>query len=336
MAGGLKASLDKFKDLDASTVSKPASPGDTTGTSSQPNSPKLHSAPGGMAAFSGQLRAANDTVRKLEERLKQHEGSVPTLRIDARRVRFSRSANRHEQHWKTGIFRIFKEDLKSSGGNVVPVLVRPVSGDPDADFEVTYGHRRTKACQEEGLPLLAIVQPLTDLEHWLAMARENMHREDLTPYELGDMYVNALHDKFFENAAQLAVHFEKSRAHVSQAIKLRNLPQVVLDAFPSPYDLQYRWSDELSLRLAANPKPILDQAKLLAKKKGALSGAQVFAALCPSAKQASMSPLKIGERIIGRTVFAKGRLQIQFEPNVIAPDRIPDLAAAITDFLRAK
>jgi ParB family transcriptional regulator, chromosome partitioning protein len=333
---GLKKSLDKFNELEIPDLARPQSNAEQSSHVSQTTTPKLHSGPGGMVAFSSQLNSANDTITKLEAQLKQFEGSLPTKSLDPQRVRFSRSANRHEQHWKTAAFRAFKEELKSSGGNVVPVLVRPITNDPDADFEVTYGHRRTRGCQELNLPLLSIIQSLSDLDQWLLMARENMHREDLTPYELGDMYVNAIADSIFENANQLATYFEKSRAHVSQAIKLRKLPQVVIDAFPSPYDLQYRWADELSVRLSINPKPIIEQAKILTREKGSLSGAQVFKILCPPELKHITSKLTASGKVVGQCVYRKGRIQIELLRNVIAPDRIADLEQAITDFIENK
>jgi ParB family transcriptional regulator, chromosome partitioning protein len=330
---GLKKSLDKFNVLEIPDQIKPHSTAEQSSQAAQTNAPKLHSGPGGMVAFSSQLNSANDTITKLEAQLKQFEGGLPTKSLDPQRVRFSRSANRHEQHWKTAAFRMFKEELRSSGGNVVPILVRPIKGDPDAEFEVTYGHRRTKGCQELNLPLLAIIQDLSDLEQWLLMARENMHREDLTPYELGDMYANAINDSIFENANQLASYFEKSRAHVSQALKLRRLPQLVIDAFPSPYDLQYRWADKLTERLATNAKPIIEIARTLIKDKGSLSGAQVFSKLCPPEVKHKTTKLIARGKVVGQCVYANGAIRIELQKNVIEPDRLADLELAITDFV---
>ncbi|NDW07607.1 plasmid partitioning protein RepB [Jiella pacifica] len=71
----------------------------------------------------------------------------------------------------------------AADGQSVPVLLRP-HGDPAKAaagfFETAYGHRRVRAAKDLGLPVKAIVRPLTDDELVLAQGRENAERRDLT------------------------------------------------------------------------------------------------------------------------------------------------------------
>lgn len=76
------------------------------------------------------------------------------------------------------------EALKSSikdGGQQVPILVRR-SG-TEGRFEIIYGRRRLRACQELGLKVRANVQDLDDATALLAKGLENAARRNLSFYE---------------------------------------------------------------------------------------------------------------------------------------------------------
>lgn len=92
------------------------------------------------------------------------------------------------------------------GGQQVPVLVRP-HPDHQARYQAAYGHRRIAACRVAGVPVRAIVRPLTDGELVLAQGRENAMRRDLS----------------FIEKARFAAHLVEagfSRAEVQRALVL--------------------------------------------------------------------------------------------------------------------
>jgi ParB family chromosome partitioning protein len=64
-------------------------------------------------------------------------------------------------------------------GQQVPILVRPHSETPGR-YQIAYGHRRRDAAAELGLPVQAVVRPLSDAELVIAQGKENGERRDLS------------------------------------------------------------------------------------------------------------------------------------------------------------
>lgn len=132
-----------------------------------------------------------------------------------------------------------------ANGNEQPILVRRV----DDGFEIVSGHRRHHACSELGLPVFAVVcdEPLSDLDLFLSMVRENREREDLSPYDQGRMYVHALDSGLFASKRKLAVAVGVSHTWVRKVILIATMPVEVIQAFTStsmpsrPRPMRRRW-----------------------------------------------------------------------------------------------
>ncbi len=75
-------------------------------------------------------------------------------------------------------YRRLVESIRESGQQV-PILVRP---HPDAAgrYQIAYGHRRRDAAAELGVPVRAIVRPLTDTQLVIAQGKENGERRNLS------------------------------------------------------------------------------------------------------------------------------------------------------------
>ena len=65
------------------------------------------------------------------------------------------------------------------GGQVVPILVRPMPG-AAGRYQIAYGHRRWLACRRLGRTVRAVVRPLADEDLVIAQGRENNERRDLS------------------------------------------------------------------------------------------------------------------------------------------------------------
>jgi ParB family chromosome partitioning protein len=91
--------------------------------------------PGQMLAFRGQIQQVEGEMAALREKLKQYDGSLPTRKMDPATIRPSRWANRHESAFKTSEFAGLKADIEHAGGNVQPILVRPMKDEP-GQFEL--------------------------------------------------------------------------------------------------------------------------------------------------------------------------------------------------------
>ena len=112
-------------------------------------------------------------------------------------------------------------------GLLQPIAVRPVTDDPDADYELIMGERRTRAARElawESIP--AIVRETKDDQMLRDALLENIHRVQLNPLEEGAAYQQLL-DEFNVTQEELAKRIGRSRPQISNMIRLLSLPGAV-------------------------------------------------------------------------------------------------------------
>jgi len=225
--------------------------------------------------FTGELDRTEHERDEALARLALHEGALPTRKLDPRDVKHSRFANRIEDSFEGRAFDAFKQEIASAGGNVQPIKVRRTQ---EGVYEIVYGHRRHRACLELGLEVLAFVQDgMSDLTLFEEMSHENEHRKDLTAYELALHYKRAVDLKLYKNWAALAAALGKTKALVSRYSALAELPRAVVDAFPSPNDIQPKWAAKLRQVIDGDKDAVLQVAKSV-KGRG-LSAKAVFEAL---------------------------------------------------------
>ncbi len=89
-------------------------------------------------------------------------------------------------------FEALLESMRESGQQV-PILVRPVEGEPGR-YQVAYGHRRLRAARQLGLPVKALVRTLSDDELVLAQGKENAERRNLSFIERA-LFARALSER---------------------------------------------------------------------------------------------------------------------------------------------
>ncbi|MDJ0919803.1 MAG: ParB/RepB/Spo0J family partition protein [Henriciella sp.] len=109
-------------------------------------------------------------------------------------------------------------------GVLQPILVRP---DPDApgQYQIVAGERRWRASQRAGLKTIpAVVRDADELELLEVGIIENVQRSDLNPIEEAEAY-GALMKRFGRTQESLAESVGKSRVHISNTIRLLNLPE---------------------------------------------------------------------------------------------------------------
>ena len=119
------------------------------------------------------------------------------------------------------------QDLANSlrdKGMLQPIVVRPRS---DGEFEIVAGERRWRAAQLATLhELPALVRELSDVETMEIALIENIQRENLNPLEEAAAF-NELMEQFSYTQQQLADSLGKSRSHIANTLRLRNLPESV-------------------------------------------------------------------------------------------------------------
>ena len=106
-------------------------------------------------------------------------------------------------------------------------LVQPiVAVQQNGHFLIVAGARRAAAAKKAGLKEIdVLVREFTDTDRLLAMAAENLHREDLTPLEEAELY--RLLSETGLTQAQLAKKVSKSQGHISKRLALLKLPDDV-------------------------------------------------------------------------------------------------------------
>lgn len=127
--------------------------------------------------------------------------------------------------------QVFDEDLLAElaesikiVGLLQPVVLRKV--DPGR-YEIVMGERRWRACQLAGLDVVpAIVRETSDTDLLRDALIENLHREQLNPLEEAAAYQQLL-DDFSATHDELARKVGRSRPHISNTIRLLNLPAPV-------------------------------------------------------------------------------------------------------------
>lgn len=147
---------------------------------------------------------------------------------------------------------------------------------PSFVYEVVFGHRRHKACLELKLPVLAIVEDLSDENLYIQMDRENRGRVDLSPWEQGAMYVRALDSGLFPSNTKLAAAIGVDLSNVGKSIALARLPDTVVAAFNSPLDLLLRWAPSLKHSHQTDPEGILLRARGLTEDTKFRTPVEVF------------------------------------------------------------
>lgn len=166
--------------------------------------------------------------------MSEHDQARAQL-LDPSSIRPSRWANRHESTFQSVEFVKLKEEIAAAGGNVQPIKVR--QDVTRGGYEVVFGHRRLRACQELGLPVLAIVVSIDDRSLWEEMERENRSRANLSPYGQGRHYKAALDQGLYPSIRRLAEVINVDVSQASKVIRIADLPDVVINAFSSPRDI---------------------------------------------------------------------------------------------------
>ena len=109
-------------------------------------------------------------------------------------------------------------------GLLQPVVVRSLGS---GRYELVMGERRWRASQRAGLEYIpAIVRETHDNDMLRDALLENLHRQQLDPLEEAAAYQQLL-DDFGATHEQLAQKVGRSRPHISNTLRLLNLPPAV-------------------------------------------------------------------------------------------------------------
>jgi ParB family chromosome partitioning protein len=110
-------------------------------------------------------------------------------------------------------------------GIIQPVVVRPVDG----RFQVVAGERRVRAARLVGLSEIpVVVRELSDRDAMELALVENLQRADLNPIEECEAYARLM-EEFGWTQEEIGARVGKSRSHIANYLRLRQLPDDVLE-----------------------------------------------------------------------------------------------------------
>lgn len=290
---------------------------------------KPKTAPGALMTFMANQTGTHLENESLREKVALFDGALPTRLLDPHCIKNSAWANRHESSFQNARFADLKAEIEQSGGNVQPIKVRPIQTKgggglygttPPADvtFEIVFGHRRHRACLELGLPVLCLIENLSELALFEQMDRENRQREDLSVWEQGVMYRRALDQGLYPSNRKLAAAIGLDLGNVGKALAVAGLPKEVVSAFAEPTDIQFRYAKPLNDAQQKDPDGLLRRARLLQGRK--LSPSQTLNRLLVDEATAEMpTPAPSGTDIVrGKLIAAT----VRFAPSGAATIKI--------------
>lgn len=180
------------------------------------------------------------------------------------------------------------ESLKQHG-MVQPIVVRLKPGTTQ-DYEIIAGERRWRAAQRVPLHEVPVVVHAIDDKTALEIALiENLQRADLNPLEESRAYQRLI-DEYQYKHEQLATVLGKSRSHISNMLRLLQLPEIVQEKL---LDGSLSMGHARALITAENPAQIVelilknnlsvrDTERLAAKKNQQNNAGQQSASTAPT------------------------------------------------------
>lgn len=111
-------------------------------------------------------------------------------------------------------------------GQQEPALLRPNPG-KSGYFEVIFGNRRLRACQEAGIDILAVVKNLTDQEASVCQKEENENRENLSDFAKATSYKKLIENKIFLDEIELSKHLRIRKQQLNDIMAFTRIPNVL-------------------------------------------------------------------------------------------------------------
>lgn len=227
-------------------------------------------------------------------------------------------------------FRGFVDAIRKEGQQV-PILVRPHPEKPEK-YQVAFGHRRLRAAAELGIPVKAIVRPLSDEELVVAQGQENNERQDLSYIEKV-RFAQRLEQLFPRDIIMSALSVYKSDLSNMLSVAAK-VPSDVIDAIGPAHGIGRRSWIALADSLAGGTVNI-DKARKLASTPefNSLPSKERFDAVAKTLKDTPLT--KDAEPLISHAGDEIGRLTQSKQKITLTVDRraSPDFAKFVANEL---
>jgi len=199
-------------------------------------------------------------------------------------------------------------DLKekiNAQGQLVPVLARPIKGDPQYSHEIIYGSRRHYVCSSLGKNIKILEADLDDNDALVFMEAENSGREDLSPYEMAMAYKFWLDNGIFKSQGELSEQLGITRSWLNKIISLTRIPKEIISAISGPKGLSLKYGLEIVKYLSENPlnaKKLMDKSVELHKE--GIEPEDFFQKLLND-EESKKKPTAISHEVVSRVICSK-------------------------------
>lgn len=183
------------------------------------------------------------------------------------------------------------ESIKEENGNREPVVIRRTP-DGEKPYELIVGTRRhfsvswLRDNQHGQMDLIARIETLDDEGAFRLADIENREREDVSDLERARNYLHAVEQYYNGVRARMADRLAISKQYLHNLLQLAELPDEVVAAFASPFDLKVSHGMKLSplAKSAEQRDALLVAAQSIRKEQderetqglAPIEGAQVF------------------------------------------------------------
>lgn len=239
-----------------------------------------------------------DALRKLAE-LKRELGDA-LRELDPTRIAPSPFERRLPISYMDRAFDALADDIKRTGSNIQPIIVRAYTGQETSrfDWEVIVGHRRRAACQRSECDVIAIVREATNEEVIRLMASENDVRESESALEMGLHYRRVMDEGVTTSERHLAELVGKSRSAVQRYLKLAEIPSDIRDAFRDPRDIRMEWAWPILNAMQKDGAAVRERLASIAASGSTPPALAVFRAITHTEASSGPEAITVDGRIV--------------------------------------
>lgn len=274
--------------------------------------------PSGLGVLTSRVESVNRSGAQQKERRS-------FLRIPPERCQVWSGNPRQQQLLNESTCADLINGFKTRGQDFA-AIVRPLDGDPNHDFEVIVGSRRRWTAAHLGMLFLVEVrEQLNDEQAYALSHSENEDRVAVSDYEDALGMKHALGSYYHGQVSYQAQLMGKSVDHVSRFLDLADLPEEVVNAYPSLFEIKIAHMRKL--------KPLLENARtrkrvieLAESAQGKFANGTHLVNFLLSADKPRKAPAKVFNLKTGTNKplvaakYARGRVSINLNLKVGASD----------------
>jgi len=146
-------------------------------------------------------------------------------------------------------------NIEAVGGNKQPGMVRP-SAVTIGRYELVFGERRLRACEQAALPFSAIVASLSDDDVWLFRESENFGRKDKGILEQALGLVDMPAKFAYGERTGILDKLKISKTHYLRLKAIAGVPKAIWEAVPGAHSTTAREAAEVVEAYRSDPRAV--------------------------------------------------------------------------------